>query len=372
VIQLQPLLTNDAGAETPVGNDTDVTIGPGALPVPTFATVTGKLLATPATNAGLGWPSVVVISGMPFTGAVVTGVAALLPVFTSLLTGLVVALMVGVVPMVAALGVTGTLKLLDAPLLIGPELVQPTIVTVVLQLQPLLTNDAGAVKPVGKVMVVVIWPIDGADPMLLTVTGILLVAPAVRVGVGWPMAVVKSAAPTTGLVICVGLAVLLAVTASLATGAVLALNIGFVPKILALGVTGTSKVELPAIGTLLGLLQATTLPVVVQLQPLLVKVAGAVTPAGNETVVLIGPDAKALPLLATVTGKALDTPTVKPVAGWPMLVVKSGTPKIGMLGLQDPVELVEVTTNVLAPTEPVPLKVIGITIDVWPLVIRVV
>jgi hypothetical protein len=94
VIQFQPLFENDAGAETPIGNDMVVKIGPGASPVPMLATVTGKLLATPATNTGLGCPSAVVMSGIPFTRAVVSGVAALLPVFTSLISGFVVALIV--------------------------------------------------------------------------------------------------------------------------------------------------------------------------------------------------------------------------------------------------------------------------------------
>ena len=117
---------------------------------------------------------------MPFTGLVGDiGVAALLPVFTSLLTGAVVAFTTGLVPSKVAFGVTGTLKVEAFPLFIGPWFVHVTVKFTVLQLQPLLIKLAGAVMPVGNVTVVDIRPMLGAVPILLTVTGMLLVCPAV-------------------------------------------------------------------------------------------------------------------------------------------------------------------------------------------------
>lgn len=127
--------------------------------------------------------------------------------------------------------------------------------------------------------------------------------------------VIKSGAPAlagaTGDVVAVGVAVLLLVFVSPVTGFVLALNTGFVPTIDAFGVTGTKKVlSLPAaIGP--KLVHVTEGAVVEHVQPLLVKVAGAVTPVGNVIVVVMMPGAAPVPIFLTVMGKLLVTPTCK-------------------------------------------------------------
>ena len=108
----------------------------------------------------------------PIIGCVgVIGAAALFPVFVSPVTGVVVALNTGDVPEVEAFGVTGTLKVLLPPAAIGPAFVQITEGVVVEHVQPLFVNVAGAVTPVGKVIVVVIGPIAGPVPTFATVIG---------------------------------------------------------------------------------------------------------------------------------------------------------------------------------------------------------
>ena len=92
-------------------------------------------------------------------------------VLVSPVTGVVVAVKVGVVPTVAADGVTGTLKVLSRPALIGPGLVHVTDCATVEHVQPFCVNVAGAETPVGNVMVVVITPGAAPFPMFATVTG---------------------------------------------------------------------------------------------------------------------------------------------------------------------------------------------------------
>ena len=104
----------------------------------------------------------------------VMGVAALLAVFISPVTGVVVALNAGDVPDVEAFGVTGTLNVLLPPAMIGPAFVQVTEGVVVEHVHPLLVKFVGAFIPVGKVIVVVIGPAAEAVPILATVTGISL------------------------------------------------------------------------------------------------------------------------------------------------------------------------------------------------------
>lgn len=110
VVQVLPPLLKLAGALAPLGKLNVVVIGPVVGLVPAFVTVTGTLLAEPATNAGEGCPIVVVRSGTAAActaGLLVSGVAALLPPFVS--PGVaVVALNTGCVPTAAAFGVTGT------------------------------------------------------------------------------------------------------------------------------------------------------------------------------------------------------------------------------------------------------------------------
>ena len=110
---------------------------------------------------------------------------------------------------------------------------------------------------------------------------------------------------TTGVVGVIGVAALLAVLASPGAGDVVALNCGDVPTVPALGVAGTTK-PLLTVGLIgPGVVQVTVWLAVLQLHPLLVNVAGALTPVGSVTVVVIGPVAAPGPLLVTVTGTLL-------------------------------------------------------------------
>ena len=132
----------------------------------------------------------------------------------------------------------------------------------------------------------------------------------------------------TGVLLVRGIAVLLVVLVSPATGAVVALNTGCVPTVLALGVAGTLKPLLPLALIGPGLTQVTMLLLVVQTQPLLLKLAGAVTPVGKVTVVVMGPRVGPLPLLVTVTGTLLACPTTKAGEGCPIVVVRSETAQL--------------------------------------------
>jgi hypothetical protein len=112
------------------------------------------------------------------------------------------------------------------PLVIGPAFVQVTFCPAVVQLQPLLVNGAdGGVIPVGIVTVVEIIPVVGAVPILLTVTGIFEVTPAVNAGIV-PKVVVKSGAVAgaTGAAGEAGGEVLFGVIVSPETGVVVATN----------------------------------------------------------------------------------------------------------------------------------------------------
>ena len=113
---------------------------------------------------------------------------------------------------------------------------------------PLLVNEAGALVLVGRVMVVVMGPVVGPVPPLVTVMGTLLGLLATKAGAGWPMVVVRSGGPSgagaTGVVGVMGDAGLLAVTVSPGV-AVVPLNTGCVPTVAALGVTGTWMVVVP-------------------------------------------------------------------------------------------------------------------------------
>jgi hypothetical protein len=121
-------------------------------------------------------------------------VLPLLLVTTSPLTGVVFTTKEGIVPIDALVGVIGTLNILFAPFVSEFGFVHVTVCPEVVQLQPLLVNGAdGGVIPAGIVSVVVIGPFAGAVPMLLTVTGMFDVTPAVKVGTG-PTAVTKSGA----------------------------------------------------------------------------------------------------------------------------------------------------------------------------------
>lgn len=128
----------------------------------------------------------VITSGRPAkTGlVVVVGVALLLPVFVSPVTGVVVALNVGFVPTTDASGVTGTMILMLSPAAIGPGFVHVTVWPLVEHVEPLVVKFAGADVPVGNVIVVVIMPGAGPVPTFLTVICTSLGWPTVKVGDG--------------------------------------------------------------------------------------------------------------------------------------------------------------------------------------------
>jgi hypothetical protein len=104
---------------------------------------------------------------------------------------------------------------------------------------------------------------------------------------------------------------------------VVALKTGEVPTVDGPGTTGTlMTLSLPAvIGP--ALTQVTVWPLVVQVLPFDEKLAGAETPAGSVTVVVTGP-VEPEPVLATVTGNVLVTPSLRDGEGWPIVVVRSG------------------------------------------------
>ena len=104
----------------------------------------------------------------------------LLPVLVSPVTGFVVPLNIGVVPMIEMSGVTGTLNVLFAPAAIGPGLVHVTVGADVVHVQPLFVNVGGAVTPVGNVIVVVIMPGAAPLPTFVTVIGKSLDCPTVN------------------------------------------------------------------------------------------------------------------------------------------------------------------------------------------------
>ena len=117
----------------------------------------------------------------PTTGGDVTkGVAALLLVFVSPVTGFVVPLKVNPVPDVEAFGVIGIKNVLSRPARIGPAFVHVTVCPVVVQPHVLLVKLASVVTPAGKVMVVVITPDAEPLPMFLTVIGKSLDCPTVN------------------------------------------------------------------------------------------------------------------------------------------------------------------------------------------------
>ena len=178
---------------------------------------------------------------------------------------------------------------------------------------PLLLKLAGALVPAGSVIVVVIGPVVGPVPLLVTVIGTLLGCPSTKAGDGCPIVVVKSATgkAETGVLAVIGEAALLLVTVSPGVVVVPLNGPGCVPTVLAFGVTGTWIVLLPPAAIGPGLIQVTVWPLVVQLLPLLLKLAGALVLAGSVIVVVIGPVVGALPLLVTVIGTLLGRPATK-------------------------------------------------------------
>lgn len=82
-------------------------------------------------------------------------------------------------------------------------------------------------------------------------------------------------------------------------------NVRVVPTALFSGVMGTRNVEFAPLAIGPAFVQVTDTPDVTQPNPLLVKVAGAVTLAGSVSVVVMGPVVAPEPILLTVMGKLL-------------------------------------------------------------------
>lgn len=91
---------------------------------------------------------------------------------------------VGVVPRDAAVGITGTANVVLLPLLMATLLVQLMTPPVTTQPKMPVEKVASVVIPDGKGRLMVVSPVVGPDPMLLTLTGRLLVASTARTGDG--------------------------------------------------------------------------------------------------------------------------------------------------------------------------------------------
>ena len=137
-----------------------------------------------------------------------------------------------------------------------------------------------------------------------------------------------------------------------------ALKVGVKPTSTALGVTGTLIVlpPLTGIGALLTqvaelVVKASGGWVAVQVHGPLIKVAGAVIPAGRATVVVIGPLVGATPMLLMVTGKVLGKVACSAGCGLAMPVCKSGV-----------VATVKLRTGLGAPTLPAGSVAVAVTL----------
>jgi hypothetical protein len=164
-------------------------------------------------------------------------------------------------------------------------------------------------------------PDVGAVPILLRLTGRLLVRATIRFGLGWPIAMIRSGA-TTGVVTVV-IAVLLLGLPSLATATV-AESCGLVPAAAGRGVMGTCTVVLAPLVMVAEELQITSVPEVTQPKPLLVNEAGTVTLAGTLSVKLTSPEVGAVPMLLIDIGTILVCPTTSAGDAWPIRIVRSG------------------------------------------------
>ena len=254
-----------------------------------------------------------------------------------------VELKVGVVPTIAAFGVTGTLNVLVAvaPVVVKDVgVVQVTTELDVLQVQPFDVNVGVVVIPKGKVIVAVVVPVVAAVPIFEIVTGILLGTPTANGAIGCPIADVKSGAvmPTTGVVGVIGVAGLfgVALVGSFGTTGVAVNGPGAVPTVLVAGVTGIFNTAVLFGAVLLigpGVEHVTVCPLVVHVEPFVVNVAGALVPAGKPIVVTIGPVAGPVPWFVNVTGTVLGVPATNGVNGCPIVVTTSGVPATGVVGV---------------------------------------
>ena len=134
---------------------------------------------------------------------------------------------------------------------------------------------------------------------------------------------IATSRPITDIPVVIFGAALLFVTVSTAVLTVPVIT-GFVPNVVASGVTGTLSVMTPPGSREVGCTQFTVWPVVMQLQVLLVKVIGALVPTGNVIVAVSGPDVGPVPMFDTVICTVLLMPTTMLGAGWPMTEVRSG------------------------------------------------
>ncbi len=100
-----------------------------------------------------------------------------------------------------------------------------------------------------------------------------------------------------------------------------------------------------------GFTHVTVWPLVVQVLPPLLKLAGALVPVGNVNVVVIGPVVGPVPLFVTVTGTLLGWPSIRRGDGCPIVVVRSAaftTGEAGVIGVA-PLLPVFVSLGVVTP-----------------------
>ena len=174
VAQVQGPEVKVLGTVTPVGIVIVVVIGPCAGAVPILLTNTGKVVCTPGVSTPAGVPIVVVMSGTPITPGFNNKVIELLVNAVSPLFAAILAVNSTGTPTAAALAVNGKLKVLVEAGLNALTFVQVTVLTTVLQPQPLLTKLPGVVMPTGSLIVTVNMPAVLAVPTLSMVIGKLL------------------------------------------------------------------------------------------------------------------------------------------------------------------------------------------------------
>jgi hypothetical protein len=236
----------------PAGSVIVEVIGPLSGAEPLFVNVKGTLLGEPATNGVNGCPRLMAIFGAGAAATAVIGVIGAAGLLVTKEGGSFGELGVavngpGVVPTVAGLGVTGISKivvLFPTTLLKGPGVVHVTTCKEVVQVEPLVVKGpAGALVFAGKLIVVVITPASGAEPILVSVTGILLGLLSTKSGEGCPILEIILGEPATVGLGVIGKAALSVWFPAGSFGELtVALTGGAVPTTLAVGVTGTLKV----------------------------------------------------------------------------------------------------------------------------------
>lgn len=283
---------------------------------PSVMTAAGEQPQLPALSA----TAVQTVLAPSFTTTVLPGSAV--PLKSGVLS-LMVLLAAGVVSTGTAGGVVSTVTVTGVLAGLTPLALPATALTVWLptdigaagaQLHrlPALAVAVQITVPVGDSVMVIRAP---GVPMPLKV-GWVAVTALPLVGLLMVGATGGMGAATTATLGVMLVGLLLAVLVSPAVGKTVPLNgPGVVPTVLALAVTGTWIALLPLAGMGVLLTQVTIWPAVVQFHVPLVKLAGALVPAGRVMVVVTGPVVGRVPTLVTVMGTLLAVPATKAGAG---------------------------------------------------------